>query len=133
MFSQSEFAKASFVQMRKKDALCIGINLPHEYYEGIFLRPNLLTDYFVINGEKYQCVFPKVGDIVVGISADKYTVTDHKSICEVTGTMYSRVRYPDDDDIKVHVLNKGYCPIEYWVNSLFFRYATEEERRSVGR
>lgn len=133
MFSKKEFARASFVQMRTKDALCMGIsNLYPECYERpLYTCPNILTDIFTINGEKYRHIFPKVGDIVVGISTDKYTITNASSICEIIETAYSRIRYLYDDDVKVRVLNRGYCRDEYWVSSLFFRYATEEERRCV--
>ena len=134
MFYMYEVHNATKVQMRPKDAKCIGYSYIRPVFHQIssYLNPNALTDYYIVNGITYHHIFPKIGDIIVGISRDKYTITNDTAICIVTKCAYGNIYNPDDNDIMIKKIN-GDPSSEFWVKSIFFRYATEEERRSVGR
>ena len=134
MFCMEEARNATIVQMCPKDAKCIGYSHMHPAYYQVssYFDPNALTDYYIVNGITYHHIFPKIGDIIVGICRDKYTITNDTAICIVTECAYSNIHDPNGDDIKIKKINGDISP-EFWVKSIFFRYATEEERRLVRR
>lgn len=132
MFSQDQFFESTQRNLRAKDGQSLGLRYDPQVYNVIYPKANNIADSFQVNGVVYEHIFPQIGDIIVGISTDIYTLTNTEAICEVVETGYQNVGSLSDDDIKVKVLNPR-SHIDFWVRSIFFRYATEEERRSVGR